>query len=368
MMMVDDTLALVVDTGSYSIKVGYSGAEKPQKTFRTLAAYQQNDELVVGNEALKYATKRAIISPVQHGIVRNWAIMERLWMHAFKNELNVSQMEHPVLLSEPPLNPKMHREKVCQLMFENFNVPGLYMSPTSLLGLYGAGKTTGLAVDIGEGVAHAVPINDGTIYPHAIGRLDVGGNDVTSHLVSMIPDLDPKSYYSRVIADEIKERYCYVAVNYKQQLKLIERDPEQYTKKYTLPDGKIITLMRECFEAPEILISPDIGGRYCPSLADIVYHSVRSCEPEVHKAMFTNILLTGGSTLYEGFIERCEHEFKDAANENMAIKIVPNVKNRNLCVWSGGSIVASLSTFQQMWVTKAEYEESGPTVIHRKCF
>ncbi|GBE61055.1 actin II [Babesia ovata] len=346
--MADETLALVVDTGSYNIKVGYSGAEAPLSTFRSIVGYREGAELVLGDAALKETDSKAILHPIQHGIVRNWALAERLWMHAFHNELKVSQREHPVLLSEPPLNPKLHRERCCQLFFEAFDVPGLYMAPTSLLALYGSSKTTGLVLDVGEGVAHAVPINEGTIVPHAIGRLDVGGYDVTSFFLASIDALDRHKLQDRHIANQIKEQCGYVALDYENELKMAEKQPEQYSKRFTLPDGSVIATGTASFRCPEMLFSPEVAGSSAPKLADVVYYSVRSCEPEMHKTMFSNILLTGGSSLFPGFVERCEKDIKAATNDNAPVKIASSIKNRAYAVWVGGSIVASLQTFQQI--------------------
>ncbi|GIX63458.1 actin, putative [Babesia caballi] len=283
-------------------------------------------------------------------------------MHAFENELKVSQREHPVLLSEPPLNPKLHRERCCQLFFEAFEVPGLYMAPTSLLALYGSSKTTGLVLDLGEGVAHAVPINEGTVVPHAVGRLDVGGYDVTSFMLASLPGLDPAKVQDRQIAKEIKHNCGYVALDYEQELKALEKNPEQNARRYTLPDGSSISLGNASFQCPEMLLSPEVAGRNAPKMVDVVYHAIRNCEPDMHRALFSNIVLTGGSSLFSGLTERCEKDLRAAVNDNAPVKLAGTIKNRELTVWIGGSIVASLPSFQQMWVTKADYDESGPTV------
>ncbi|KAK1443989.1 actin [Babesia gibsoni] len=365
--MADEILAVVVDTGSYKVKAGFSGADAPQVTFRSLAAYGEGVDVEVGPNAVSKIGSLPIMHPVQHGIVRNWALAERIWRHVY-NELKASPIEHPVLLSEPPLNPKLHRERICQLFFESFDVPGLYMAPSSLLALYGSAKTTGLVLDIGEGVAHTVPISDGTIIPHAVGRLDVGGYDVTSNLLASIPSLNHESPMDREIANNIKETCCYVSSDYHEDIKNAQRNPESFSKRYTLPDGSVITLSKECFHCPEMLFNPEAGGRNSPRLVDSIYHSIRGCEPELHRNLFSNILLTGGSSLFSCFPERCEKDIRELVNGNANVKVHHGSKNRDTTVWVGGSVVAALSTFQQMWVTRADYDESGPTVIHRKCF
>jgi len=309
-----------------------------------------------------------IETPIEHGIVSNWDDMEKVWHHTLYSELRVSPEEHPILMTEASLNPKLNREKMTQIMFEVFNVPCLYVNVQAVLALYSSGRTTGVVLDSGEGISHTVPIYEGYAIPHAIQKILLAGKDLTEYLREILKErgLNFTTPAELEIVRDIKETMTVVVSDYNEAMKDAE-DSHACEKNYELPDGRKILIGNERFRCPEILFNPQLAGHDLEGVHKYCFDSVMKCDNDVRKDLFANIILSGGSTLFEAMGERLWQEIHALTPSNGRIKVLAPPE-RLYSVWLGGSILASLSTFQTMWITKQEYDENGPNIIHRKCF
>ncbi|XP_007529569.1 actin-related protein T2 [Erinaceus europaeus] len=370
-----DCPAVIFDNGSGLCKAGLSGEIGPRHVISSVvghpklkmaAAGANQKKYFVGEEALHKADVLSLQWPIDRGLVTSWDDVERLWKHLFEWELGVKSGEQPVLMTEPSLNPREAREKTAEVMFEGFSVPAFYLSDQAVLALYASACVTGLVVDSGHGITCTVPIFEGYSLPHAVSKLAVAGRDITEHLSRLLL-AGGRTFpctLDRTLLDDIKEKLCYVALEPEQELL---RQAEEVLREYRLPDGSTMRIGDQLFQAPETLFSPEQLGVQGPGLARMVACSITKCDADIQKTLYGEIVLSGGTSLFQGLDDRLLRELEQLAVKGTPIKITAP-PDRWFSTWIGASIVTSLSSFKQMWVTAADFREFGTSVVQRRCF
>lgn len=378
----------IIDNGSGTIKCGFAGEETPRvivnshvgrpKYKRCMAGALEGD-IFVGNKCTENRGILSISYPITNGIITDWYDMETLWTYCF-SEMKASSEEHPVLLTEAALNPRKHREKMAEVFFEVYRVPALFISTQAVLSLYSSGRTTGVVLDSGDGVTHAVPIYQGFSLSNAITRSDVAGRNVTEYLNLQLR-MAGTVFHTKAemeIVKNIKETACFVSSNIQKD----ENDENQIVNSsfdnvtnnnqrvssgypYKLPDGQIIYLGKERFRAPELLFQPNLIGYEYPGIHEVLIHSINKCDIEIRRILTSQIVLAGGSTMFPGLGDRLLFELRKSLPKDVKIRINAS-SDRNLLPWIGGSILGSLATFKTIWISKQEFLEEGPNIVHSK--
>nr|XP_018671023.1 actin-3 [Ciona intestinalis] len=365
---------IVIDNGSITCKAGFAGDDKLRCEVPCLVGQPGHTGVMVGmghlhayvgQEAIgKQGTSYHFNCPIQRGIVTNWTEMEKVWHHVFYNELRVEPERHHVLITDAPSNPMVNREKMTEIMFESFNVPGIHITLEAMLSLYAVDITTGIALYSGDGLTYTIPVYEGFVLKKGIQRLEMAGSDITDNLMK---SLNQRGYTflnaaERLTIRNMKESVCYVSQDIEHESATYN---DQTKKSYILPDGREIFAQNERYLSPEGLFLPSMFGLDCPGIQKLLHNSILKCPVDTRRDFYSNLVLSGGSTLFPGLPERLEKEMTALAPAGIHVKIVAP-PDRKYCVWVGGSIMASLSSFPKTCVQKQEYEETGPSIVHRK--
>eukprot|EP01130_Rhizamoeba_saxonica_P016733 TRINITY_DN7790_c0_g2_i1.p1 TRINITY_DN7790_c0_g2~~TRINITY_DN7790_c0_g2_i1.p1 ORF type:complete len:369 (+),score=74.84 TRINITY_DN7790_c0_g2_i1:1-1107(+) len=367
-----ESVPIVIDNGSGVCKAGFAGTELPSCVFPSVIGRPLNEpdseEFYIGKDAFDQRGGLSLKYPIASGKINNWDDMQLIWDHVFK-ELNVEPHSHPVLLTEAPLNPNFNREKMMQIMFETYRVPFAYLSIQAVLALYATGRTTGLVLDIGDGVTHTVPIYEGYALPHTIRRVDLAGRDLTSYFSTLLTE---KGYFFSSSAEmelvrEIKESQCYIAQDYEQELQKYEKNPIEMDSEYELPDGMVLNIGSQRFRCPEALFRPELLGREGAGIAQLCADTIKDCDMDIRSHLYRNIVLSGGTTLIDGLGDRLLKDIMNLVPRTLRVKVV-TPPQRNFSVWTGGSVLANLPTFETICIAKDDYDEIGKDIVHRKCF
>ncbi|KAH7465684.1 Actin- protein 2 [Phytophthora ramorum] len=388
--MVAANKIVVCDNGTGFVKAGFAAENFPKAIFPSLVGRPvlraeeavQSDillkDIMFGDEAAAVRSNLEITYPVENGIVKNWDDMEKLWDYTFKERLAIDPKDgYRILLTEPPLNPKRNREKLVETMFEKYGFDGCYINTQAMLTLYAQGITTGVVVDTGDGVTHVVPVYQGYVPQHLICRLDVAGRHITNYLIKLMLQ---RGYALNRTADfetarQMKEKWCYVAYDTAAERKLA-LETTVLEESYELPDGRIVRLGRERFEAPEALFDPNLIDVEGAGLSDMVFDMCMKADIDLRPEFFKNIVLSGGSSMYPGLPSRLEKDIKqryltdvlkgdNSRLSKFRLRINDPPRRKHL-VFLGGSVLADvMKDNDAFWLLKSEYEEQGLRVLDK---
>ncbi|CAD2084574.1 actin-related protein [Plasmodium vinckei] len=366
---------IIIDNGSGYIKSGFAGDDAPNLVFpsyvgrpkyKRVMAGAVEGNLFVGNKAEEYRGLLKVTYPINHGIIENWNDMENIWIHVY-NSLKINSEEHPVLLTEAPLNPQKNKEKIAEVFFESFNAPALFISIQAILSLYSCGKTNGTVLDCGDGVCHCVSIYEGYSITNTITRSDIAGRDITTYLGYLLRKnghLFNTSAEMEVVKS-MKENCCYVSFNMSKEKNTSEKSLTNLP--YILPDGSQILIGSERYRAPEVLFNPSILGLEYLGLSELIVTSITRADMDLRKTLYSHIVLSGGTTMFQGFGDRLLNEIRKFAPKDITIRISAPPE-RKFSTFIGGSILASLATFKKIWINKQEFDEYGSAILHKKTF
>lgn len=406
--------AVVIDNGTGYTKMGYAGNSEPSYIVPTVIAVDGGaggagnltkkgriDDLdfFIGDDALGMAKTYSIDYPVRHGQVENWDHMERFWQQCIFKYLRCEPEEHYFCLTEPPLNAPENREYTAEIMFETFNVKGLYIAVQAVLALAASWtknetkSLTGTVVDSGDGVTHVIPVAEGYVVGSAIKSMPIAGRDMTLFVQQLMRERGEPvpAEQSLETAKRVKEMYSYTCPDIVKEYGKYDADPGKWIKPYQSKHSVTgqpwqADIAYERFLAPEIFFAPEIyNSQYIKPLPVLIDESISSCPIDTRRGLYRNIVLSGGSTMYRDFDRRLKKEIKrdvdrrikasvDASKagelktQDVEVNVVSHPFQR-YAVWFGGSMLGSSPEFQGVSVSKADYDEVGPSICrHSKVF
>ncbi|KAG6403766.1 hypothetical protein SASPL_135998 [Salvia splendens] len=390
---------------------------------------KSKSKFFVGSQNLGFRRDHMeVLSPMKDGVVVDWDMVEGIWDHALRKCLLIDPKEHPMLFAESCSNSQQQREKTAEIMFEKYQVPALFLAKNAVLTSFASGRATSLVVDCGGGSTTVAPVHDGYVLQKAVSTSPIGGDFLSDcllksleskglsikpryafkrkevrpgefqvvdpHIMLLIPDIflrkskivdldlpntteSYKLYSQRVIVSDIKECVCRAPDT--------PYDDTSFSNipmtPYELPDGQTIEIGADRFKIPDILFNPSLAltipgmensietTSSAHGLPQMVIESISKCDVDIRRELYSSILLSGGTASMQQLKERLEKDLLEESPQAARVKVLAsgNATERRFSVWIGGSILASLGSFQQMWFSKSEFEEHGASYIQRKC-
>lgn len=319
---------------------------------------------------------------IERGIITDFDKYEKLLHHVFYAGIRRAPEDHPVLLTEAAFRPYKQRERLLELLMEKFRVPALYIAISGILSLYTYDVTTGVTVDIGDGVTQIVPMCNSKIQTHAIVVENIGGIDVTEYLLKILTEergLRLQTTAEFEIVREIKEKHCYISTDFDSEFRQFQK--EKPVEEFHFPDGRTLELGSETIRCSEVLFKPSLANLKLKGIAQLIYDCISRCDANTRGELWTNINLVGGVARTKNFKERLLHEVNSLLLRQHRLELMtghnpsttlPSVilkehSLQNFAAWRGGAKVAKCPEFLPLWITRELFAEYGTSVIHLKC-
>jgi actin len=371
----------VIDCDGRKFYSGFAGDLSPtsgmlavvgrKKSLYTIPDWAANEAGVyIGDDAMKMRKFLKLTWPVEGCRFDDLDDYEKL-IGGLLIELRVSPETHPIMMTETDNSTKQIREQITRRMFEVFNVPALCIVPRSAMALYANGRSTGLVIDISETVCYIVPVYEGYRVPHAVVRCNFGMRSIVDCMCRQLLEYGIAEQGGRAawleIVRKIVEDTAFVALDFAEACTQAS-ESTALCKEYELPDGQIIIVNTPRFAAPEMLFTPEIDkeGTEEPGIHTAALRAINACDVDIRRQLFENIILTGPGTMFKGIAERLTKEIVALAPQTAVRVIAAN--DRAYSPWVGASTFAGLSTttIERFFVTREEYDEYGPNIVHSK--
>lgn len=403
----DEVSSLVFDLGTFNHRIGYSGEDSPKCVYQPIIG-ENSGKYYFNEYGLRYNKPGTKVYSCMNldGTIKDIDMFGKILDNLLKESMTLDLTDHPVLFSEPSLHNKENRIKITEYMFEKYKIPAIYICKNAVLSGFSCGRSTCLVFDSGHNITYAVPVNEGYALQKCLIKNNIAGDYITQLLEKKLNSknivINPFYAFKR---EKNGDQFKTTFIN-NEELKLYDKSYETFWKReivrdikeaclitndeplkydsekdifiptsipqeliYDLPDGNTINLVEDRNTVLERMFNPikDIEG--FNGYHQMVNEAISKADLEIKKELYSNIFLCGGNTLFSGFAERFQKQISSSNKQLFKLKIITHPSNteRKFSTWIGGSILSSLGTFHQLWLSKAEFEEHGTNIIERKC-
>jgi centractin len=362
-------IATIIDMGSGKIKAGLSGEEKPSCIFESTIGTAKLEQVLPNKNEIKivgpgkevrglYKIKR----PIQRGMLTSCDDANWILKKIYKELKSINNKEIPIFIAEPAFTATKQKKELAELLLENYDTPQIFFGSQAVLSLYSFGKTDGIVLESGEGVTQIAPVYKGYKLNNAIQKINFGGIDVTNKLQGLLRNIgiDLTKEGEDFIVRDIKENLC--------EIKNQELVDEEENREYQLPDGEVVSLGKERFEAVEINFGKFSNGCNFEGMHNFLYSNLNKLDSDLQKYLYNSIYVSGGNSMTVGFTERLHEELDKILQNQIKINITAVNTDRSLLAWQGASFITNINSFPKLWISKKDWEEEGEQIFNKKYF